>query len=87
MDVVKLLSAMPSLHASDLHLQVDSPPCFRVNGDIAPADIPPISGPEMRELLAPVLDETRPQAPRVRPLRRFRVRRRRRRPLPRYYLL
>ncbi len=59
MDIIKLLSAMPSLHASDLHLQVASPPSFRVNGDIAPADIPPITSPEMRELLAPVLDEAR----------------------------
>ena len=59
MDIVKLLSAMPSLHASDLHLQVASPPCFRVNGEIAPADMPPISGPDMRELLAPVLNEDR----------------------------
>ncbi|MGN6368608.1 MAG: type IV pilus twitching motility protein PilT [Phycisphaerae bacterium] len=59
MDILKLLAAVPSLHASDLHLQVGSPPCFRVIGEMMPADMPPISSPDMRQLLAPVLDDPR----------------------------
>lgn len=59
MEITRLLSAIPSLRASDLHLQVGSAPCFRITGEMAPADMPPITSQAMRELLAPVLNEAR----------------------------
>jgi len=59
MEITRLLSAIPELHAGDLHLQVGSPPCFRVAGDLAPADTPPITAQAMREILTPILNESR----------------------------
>jgi twitching motility protein PilT len=57
MEILRLLSAVPALHASDLHLQTGSAPCFRVAGDIAPADMPPLTPAAMRDLLTPILSE------------------------------
>jgi twitching motility protein PilT len=38
LDLIRLLSEMPHKKASDLHLRIDMPPVYRINGKLLPAD-------------------------------------------------
>lgn len=38
LDLIRLLSEMPHKKASDLHLRIDMPPVYRINGKLFPAD-------------------------------------------------
>src|SRR4030067_1470501 len=42
MDIIKLLQLAKSKGASDLHIVADSPPLFRINGNLMPAEDQPV---------------------------------------------
>jgi len=46
-----LLSQMPELNASDLHLRVGEPPMFRIHGDLERQDYPPLEHEDTIELM------------------------------------
>jgi twitching motility protein PilT len=51
MEFSKLVEAARRLGASDIHLLADMPPCFRVHGDIKPAQVPALSASEIRTMI------------------------------------
>jgi twitching motility protein PilT len=59
MQVAQLLTRMAELGASDLHLQVGSPPTFRVQGELkqADADGAPLTAAVVRELIGQITTE------------------------------
>src|SRR5690606_3675519 len=42
---------------SDIHLQVDRPPIFRIKGSLRPLQMPPITEEQMIELTFPMMDQ------------------------------
>ena len=50
MEFNKLIEAGRRLGASDIHLLADMPPCFRVHGEIKPAQAPALSAAEIRDM-------------------------------------
>ncbi len=50
-----LLRAAVARDASDIHIKADSPPLFRVYGELIPTDLPPLSPDEARRLSYSVL--------------------------------
>jgi twitching motility protein PilT len=58
MDVSRLLRAILQFKASDLHVQVGTPPCLRINGDITPLDLPPLTDQDLHSLLEQLADES-----------------------------
>jgi twitching motility protein PilT len=57
--IMKLLEEMVQRRASDLHLTPGVPPQFRIDGVLVPADMPPMSPEQSRELCHAMLDEKR----------------------------
>ncbi|OGO44984.1 MAG: type IV pili twitching motility protein PilT [Chloroflexi bacterium RBG_16_60_22] len=58
MDIIKLLQLAKSKGASDLHIVADSPPLFRINGNLMPAeDQPVLSAEDIEQGLAQVTSE------------------------------
>ncbi len=57
MDIDRLLQLAIDLAASDLHLSGGNPPLLRIDGEIRPLDVPPLSGPAIERLLHGMLDE------------------------------
>jgi twitching motility protein PilT len=56
MDMNRLLRAAVQFEASDLHIQVDSPPIVRRHGTMNPMELPPVTAEEIRALIAQVAD-------------------------------
>lgn len=56
MELIKLVEAGRRLGASDIHLIADLPPCFRVHGEIKPAQAPALSTHEIREMAYAILN-------------------------------
>ena len=56
-DINALLLAARDMRASDLHMSVGSPPCFRVNGTMRRLAGPPISDDEAKQLLTGLLND------------------------------
>ncbi|MEZ4301880.1 MAG: type IV pilus twitching motility protein PilT [Polyangiaceae bacterium] len=55
-----LLRAMVEKGASDLHITTGSPPLLRIDGSVVPLKLPPLSGPDARQLCyAALTDEQR----------------------------
>ena len=55
MDILSLLKAAKSSEASDIHLVVASPPLFRINGSLEPANgLKPISAAEVNEAFSQI---------------------------------
>ena len=54
MDMQKLLKATIQFNASDLHVQVGSPPTVRVDGTMVAINAPPVTAENLRELVAQV---------------------------------
>ncbi|MCC8189575.1 MAG: PilT/PilU family type 4a pilus ATPase, partial [Planctomycetes bacterium] len=52
-----LLLWMGKFKASDLHLKNGRPPIVRVDGDLKPFDLPPVSGSDIERLLLPLMSE------------------------------
>jgi twitching motility protein PilT len=57
MHLDRLLRAMVQFKASDLHVQTGSPPTLRINNDITPLDLPPITADEVAGLVRDVATE------------------------------
>jgi twitching motility protein PilT len=58
MEMQRLLRAAVQFNASDLHVQVGSPPTVRVDGTMVAINAPPVTAAEIRELVAQVADES-----------------------------
>ena len=58
MELQRLLRAAVQFNASDLHVQVGSPPTVRVDGTMVAINAPPVTAAEIRELVAQVADES-----------------------------
>ncbi len=52
-----LLKEMVTLRASDLHLKVDAPPVFRIDGELKRSDIGPLDEEDLVDLASQALDE------------------------------
>jgi twitching motility protein PilT len=57
MNLDRLLRAMIQFKASDLHVQADSPPMLRINGEMTPLDLPAISADDVAALVASVVTD------------------------------
>jgi twitching motility protein PilT len=60
MDLKSLLATTIELGGSDLHLKVDSPPQVRVDGDLTPLDLPPVTD-EYTEAVLELITERTPR--------------------------
>jgi twitching motility protein PilT len=63
MDMQRLLKAAVQFNASDLHIQVGSPPMVRVDGTMTAMNLPAVSAEEIRELVGQVAEK--PQLERI----------------------
>lgn len=52
-----LVNALLKFGASDLHIKVGRPPCFRINGKLVPAKMEPLTAPAVEKLLHSLLNE------------------------------
>jgi twitching motility protein PilT len=59
MEMRRLLRAVVQFHASDLHVQVGSPPSLRIRGDITPLELPTLSVEDVEALVRQIADESR----------------------------
>ena len=57
MKISELLRAAVKYEASDLHVQVGSPPSVRIHGDITPLDAPPLTLEDVDALVEQIADE------------------------------
>ena len=53
--IQRLMEAMGRLSASDLHIKVGSPPFYRVDGELRPADLPPLGSRDTESIAADLL--------------------------------
>lgn len=61
MEFKKLVEAARRLEASDIHLLADMPPCFRIHGEIKPAQSPPMTSDELREMVTGLTNHAQQQ--------------------------
>ncbi|HEU5048217.1 MAG TPA: type IV pilus twitching motility protein PilT [Rickettsiales bacterium] len=57
MEITDLLFASQKNNASDLHLSVGNPPILRVNGDMLPLKMPPMTQEEVRHIIYSIMTE------------------------------
>ena len=57
MEITDLLMATQKNRASDLHLSARNPPVMRVNGDMLPLDMPPLSADEVKRMIFSIMTE------------------------------
>lgn len=57
MNLDTILSAMADHQASDLHLQVGSPPTVRLNGQLVALQLDPLTDESLTQLVKPILDD------------------------------
>lgn len=57
LEIDKLFRLAIKHNASDIHLQVDRPPIYRIRGTLKPLEMPPISEEEMIKLTFPMMDQ------------------------------
>ena len=57
MDMQRLLKAAIQFNASDLHIQVGSPPTVRVDGTMVGMNLPAVSAEEVRELVEQIAEK------------------------------
>ncbi len=57
MKIQDLCTWMGAVKASDLHLKHGRPPLVRIDGDMKPFDLPPLTGEAIEGLLAPIMSE------------------------------
>jgi twitching motility protein PilT len=57
MDITELLLSTQKSKASDLHLSVANPPIMRINGDIMPLPLPPLTADEVRHTIYSIMTE------------------------------
>ena len=56
-EIDKLFRLAIKHNASDIHLQVDRPPIYRIRGSLKPLEMPPIGEEEMIKLTFPMMDQ------------------------------
>ncbi|MEM6854436.1 MAG: PilT/PilU family type 4a pilus ATPase [Planctomycetota bacterium] len=61
MNLDTLLAAMAEHHASDLHLQVGSPPTVRLNGKLVAMQLDNLTDDSLTQLVEPILDDDQKQ--------------------------
>jgi len=61
MEMQRLLKATVQFNASDLHVQVGSPPTVRVDGTMVAVNAPPVTAEELRTLVQQIADESQVQ--------------------------
>ena len=54
MEFNKLIEAARRIGASDIHILADMPPCFRVHGEIKPAQSPALTAQEIGAMVASI---------------------------------
>jgi len=57
MEISELLIATYKNKASDLHISTKNPPLMRVNGDMLPLDMPPLSAEDVKRILYSIMTE------------------------------
>lgn len=57
MDIRKLLEIAVESNASDLHLVCGSPPTLRIDGELHPMEMEPVTGEQSKEMIYSVLNE------------------------------
>ena len=57
MEITDLLMATHKNKASDLHISTKNPPIMRVNGDVLPLDMPPLSAEEVKRMLYSIMTD------------------------------
>lgn len=57
LEIDKIFGAAIKLGCSDIHLQVDRPPIFRIRGSLKPLQMDPIDASKMIELTFPMMDQ------------------------------
>ena len=57
LEIDRIFKAAIKLNASDIHLQVGRPPCFRIRGTLRDASEPPIDEQRMIDLIFPMMDQ------------------------------
>jgi twitching motility protein PilT len=57
LNAAALLQRMVRANASDLHLEADSPPVLRIDGELEPQDLPPLSVAAMAAILETIADD------------------------------
>jgi len=57
-----LLHKIVEFNASDLHLEVGAPPVYRIRGDVAFCDVPPLRQEDMEGLLYPLISDSQRKA-------------------------
>ncbi|MBB01842.1 MAG: twitching motility protein PilT, partial [Planctomyces sp.] len=57
LEIDKIFKSAIKLGCSDIHLQVDRPPIFRIRGALKPLQMDPISESGMIELTFPMMDQ------------------------------
>jgi twitching motility protein PilT len=57
MDLRRLLRAVVQFKASDLHIQVGSPPTLRIHGDMSPLELPALSAEDVAALVQQIGDD------------------------------
>ena len=57
LEIDKIFRLAIKHNCSDIHLQVDRPPIFRIRGGLKPLDMPPITESQMIELTFPMMDQ------------------------------
>ena len=56
-EINKIFKMAVKMNCSDIHLQVDRPPIFRIRGMLTPLDMPPLSERAMVKLCFPMMDQ------------------------------
>src|SRR6185295_20422264 len=54
-DIDAILKELVARRGSDLHLKVNRPPLMRISSDLLPSEFPPLTEPEMTEVLKKML--------------------------------
>lgn len=57
MNINALLKVMVEKETSDLHIKAGSRPTLRINGELVPVDVPPLSPSETEEIVSTILNE------------------------------
>ncbi|MGF1573158.1 MAG: type IV pilus twitching motility protein PilT [Sumerlaeia bacterium] len=61
-DLATILLHAVEIDASDIHLTVGEPPCYRLNGSIVPTNLPPLTHDTMHVMLYDMLDDDKRQS-------------------------
>ena len=61
----QLLKTLVEQGGTDMHITTNSPPQIRVDGNLVPLQLPPLTAPEPREMVAPMRETSVPKEDRI----------------------